>query len=548
MDTGINGQSGDRAFPKLSDAQLHELENLAEVKSYPDGTYLFRAGDREVPFFVVRSGSVEILDESEGAEERLALMEERDIIGDLSTFESRSSNVSARARGTCEVYRISPENLQRLLSETSTLSDLILQAFITRHELLQETGYTGIRVIGSRYSSDMLRIREFLDRNQVIHTWIDLEENPEVHELLQRLHVTVEDTPVVLFGEQWLLRNPSDAELGERLGIRKPVNGAFYDLAVIGAGPAGLAAAVYAASEGLRTIVLERMAPGGQASASSKIENYLGFPTGLSGQELADRATLQAQKFGARLSAPAEVTSIGLEGPLPVLELGGNEHLTARTVLIATGAKYRALSVEGCERFFGAGVYYAATHTEAMMCEDEQLVVIGGGNSAGQAAVYLSKHARKVVLVIREDDLREDMSAYLADRIEQVNNIEVRTSSEVVDMTGAEHLETVEVRDNTTDATKELATPAVFCFIGATPRTGWLPEEILRDEEGFIQTGPAVEVEWTGERGPFYLETSVPGIFAAGDVRSGSVKRVASAVGEGAMMVQFAHEHLRERV
>ena len=430
------------------------------------------------------------------------------------------------------------------------LSDVILQAFIARRQLLREPGnFTGLRVIGSRYSRDTFRIRDFLARNRVMFTWMDLENDPAVAQLLQQFGVTEADTPVVACARMLILRNPSNRELAEEIGTRRPVEKAVYDLAIVGSGPAGLAAAVYGASEGLSTIVLESIAPGGQAGTSMRIENYLGFPTGITGNELADRAVLQADKFGARITIPTPVNKLSFDNDYSVLELDGGESVTAKCLLIATGAAYRRLNVEDCSRFEGAGVYYAATPNEAQMCRGSDVVLVGGGNSAGQAAVYLSENARKVFLIIRGDDLCKSMSSYLAHRIMNTPNIELLRCTEIASMGGDGHLSWIEIMDKVTGTKRKIETNALFSFIGATPRTDWLPPEIEKDEKDFVRTGITLadSPRWTLKRQPFLLETSRPGVFAAGDVRSGSVKRVASAVGEGSMSVQFVHEYLKAR-
>ena len=352
---------------------------------------------------------------------------------------------------------------------------------------------------------------------------------------------------MVTWGRDMLLRNPSDRELAEALGIRRPLERAVYDLGVVGAGPAGLAAAVYGASEGLSTVVLERSGPGGQAGRSMRIENYLGFPAGITGGELAERAVVQAHKFGACLTVPAPVARLTFESAYAVLHLDGGETVTVKCLLIATGADYRRLDAEGCEPLEGRGVYYAATVNEATTCRGSDVVVVGGGNSAGQAAVFLAGQARKVYLVVRGDDLGKSMSSYLVHRIEQTPNIEVLLNTEVRRMSGDGRLGEVEVFNNTTGEVRTLKVPALFSFIGAVPRTEWLPPEIERDAKGYIRTGLelAQSARWAARRQPFLLEASRPGVFAAGDVRSGSIKRVASAVGEGAMAVQFVHEYLK---
>jgi len=415
--------------------------------------------------------------------------------------------------------------------------------------LMRESGnFIGLRVIGSRYSPDTFRVRDFLARNRVLFTWVDLENEPQVDTLLKQFGVTEADTPVVACAHMVLLRNPTNQELADEVGIHQSLERAIYDLLVVGAGPAGLAAAVYGASEGLRTAVLDSVAPGGQAGSSMRIENYLGFPTGLTGAELTDRATLQADKFGAHLSIPTAATGLSFENGYAVLDAGGGEPITTKCLLIATGAQYRRLEVEGFERFEGAGVYYAATPAEARLCGERAAIVVGGGNSAGQAAVFLAEHVSRVLLLIRGDDLNKNMSSYLVHRIEKTRNIELRRSTIIERMLGNGHLDAIEMVNTANGQHERVETPAVFSFIGATPRTEWLPAGIERDAKGFIRTGSALagSASWQCPRPPFLLETSHPGVFAAGDVRAGSVKRVASAVGEGAMAVQFVHEYLKE--
>ena len=538
------------AFPTLDSGQIASLERCASVsrKTFRRGEALFRVGDREFKFFVVVSGEVEIVDESGDAPSVVTSHGPGQFTGDVSHLTGTPAVVTAIARVDSEVLEISPDALRQLLNQCPDLSDLILQAFIARRQMLSESGrFTGLRVIGSRFSQDTFRIRDFLARNRVLFKWLDLEAHREVDVLLKQFGLTEADTPVVSFGRKLLLRNPSNQELADLLGIRRPLERRTYDLVVVGAGPGGLAAAVYGASEGLSTVVLERTAPGGQAGTSMRIENYLGFPTGLSGRELADRAVLQANKFGAVLSVASPVTRLSFEGSYSVLTVEGGESVAAKCLLIATGAEYRRLPVEGYEQFEGCGVYYAATTTEAQQCRGADVVVVGGGNSAGQAAVFLATHTRKVFLVIRGDDLYKSMSSYLARRIEQTPNIEVLRNTTVRQMSGNGQLAKVELVDSRTGESRTIETPALFSFIGAVPHTNWLPAEIERDSRSFVLTGPGLErsARWTESRQPFLLETSRAGVFAAGDVRSGSVKRVASAVGEGAMAVQFVHEYLK---
>ena len=539
------------AFPVLGDEQVAALARCAgaTLRRYPDGHVLIKAGDQLFKFFVVRSGSIEILDESGDTPKRVTVHQKGEFTGDVNHLTGKRALVSAVARGDTEVYEISTDAVREVLNQCPDVGDLILQAFIARRQLLRESGsFTGLRVIGSRYSVDTFRVRDFLASNRVPFTWLDLESDPQVGELLRRFSVSPAETPVVAFGSQLLLRNPPNRELAEAIGLRQPLAKKMYDLVIVGGGPAGLAAAVYAASEGLDTVVLERAAPGGQAGRSMRIENYLGFPTGISGSELADRAVLQANKFGAHLPVPTLVQALRFDGPYASLEIDGAESVSAKSLLIATGADYRRLDVPGCQAFEGRGVYYAATPNEESLCRGAEVLVVGGGNSAGQAAVFLAGRARKVYILIRGDDLHKSMSSYLVHRIEQTPNIEVLYNTEVRGMSGVSQLRTVEAVNTRTGEVRTFTTPALFSFIGAVPRTEWLPPQIEKDDKGFVRTGAGLDpsAHRTARRTPFLLETSRPGVFAAGDVRVGSVKRVASAVGEGAIAVQFVHEYFKE--
>ena len=539
------------AFPTLDDTQIAELGRCTHAAPhlYRDGETLFAVGDRDFKFHVIRSGEVEIIDYSGDVPRTITVHRKGAFTGDISHLTGNPSVVSGVARGDCEVYEISRDALRQTLNQCPTLSDIILQAFIARRQLLRKSAdFTGLRVIGSRYSADTFRVRDFLAKNRALFTWVDVETDPDVDRLLKQFNVTEADTPVVACSSMLLLRNPSNRELAERIGILHPLEQTLYDLVVVGAGPAGLAAAVYGASEGLRTAVLERTAPGGQAGTSMRIENYLGFPTGVTGSELTDRAILQANKFGARLSVPTPVTHLTFDKAYSVLHLDSEEPVTAKCLLIATGVDYRRLGADGEDKFEGRGVYYAATPTEAQMCRDAQVVLVGGGNSAGQAAVFLAANASKVLLLIRGDDLGQHMSSYLVSRIKQTPKIEVLCNTTVRRMQGDGHLGSVEIINNKTGQDRTVETPALFEFIGAVPRTDWLPAEIDRDAKGFVRTGAALAQSrhWTSRRQPFLLETSRPGVFAAGDVRADSIKRVASAVGEGAMAVAFVHEYLKE--
>jgi thioredoxin reductase (NADPH) len=538
------------AFPTLTDAQIAQLGSCtaATPSTYAAGDVLVHVGDRDFKFFVVRSGEVEILDQTGDVPATIAVHGRGEFTGDVSHLTGTPAIFTAVALSDCEVYAIAGDRLRQVINQCPDLGDIILRAFMARRQLVRESGtFTGLRVVGSRYSPDTFRIRDFLAKNLVLFTWIDLEANPDVDQLLKHFGLTEADTPVVVC-KKHLLRNPSNRQLADAVGLHKLLERTVYDLAVVGAGPAGLAAAVYGASEGLKTVVLESTAPGGQAGSSMRIENYLGFPTGLTGSDLAERAVLQANKFGAVLSIPAAVTGVTFNGGYSVVALDGGETVVTKCLLVATGAEYRRLEVEGCAQFEGSGVFYAATPNEVQQCRGANVVVVGGGNSAGQAAVFLAGQATQVYLLVRGDDLYKQMSSYLVRRIEQTPNIEVLLETSVARMLGNGQLSTVDVLNRKTGDTRALQVAALFSFIGAVPRTGWLPTDVETDDKGFVRTGPAVEKLSDGvtRREPFHLETSRRGVFAAGDVRASSVKRVASAVGEGSMAIQFVHEYLKE--
>lgn len=550
----------DLAFPTLDETNMRTIGKVAHPIRFRDGDTLFQAGDRDFKFFVIKTGKVEIIDGTGDTPQVVATHGPGAFTGDISHLTGNPAIVSAVCRGGCEAYAICEDDLQRILQDDPRLSDIILQGFMARRQLLENApGFVGLRVIGSRYSKETIQILDFLARNHVPKTFLDLEpktgsekSNTDVEALLKRFGLRPDQTPIVACAEKLVLRNPSLRRLADELGIRRPLEQKVHDLVIIGAGPAGLAAAVYAASEGLSVLTLERESPGGQAGSSMRIENYLGFPLGITGGEFIERAVLQAQKFGAAISTVSKAVAIDDKGGYITIGLDG-EQVTARSLLIATGAEYRRLPAEGRERFDGRGVFYAATAVEANFCRDTDgkpldVILVGGGNSAGQASVFLSglDPARRVFHIIRGGDLYKNMSSYLARRIEATENVKVLKYTDVVRMEGKDHLERVELRDNQTGATRVIDTPAVFTFIGATPHTEWISDVIRCDPKGFIKTGPAVTAtgDWPLQRAPFFLETCRPGVFAAGDVRLNSTKRVASAAGEGAMAVKFVHEYL----
>ena len=529
------------AFPALSDAELAELAEHAECQVFEDGAVLFRGGDRDFDFFVVKSGIVAISEDSTGQTRHVVEHHARQFIGDVDLLTDRPAVVTATARGRVETYRVTRCNLRRLLAEIPGLSEKFLDAFQRRRDLLVESGYQGLRVVGRARHDGTVRMREFLYKNHIPFTFYDVETDAGA-DLHRSLQPNGSALPVVACGTKVVVK-PNLRDLADCLGLRRKFSRKPYDITILGAGPAGLAAAVYAASEGLRTLIIDPVGPGGQAGSSSRIENYMGFPAGLPGAELANRGLLQAFKFGAELTVPLEAVDMKCEGELRSIKLCDGQTVRSKTVLIAAGVSYRALKVEGCDRFRGAGVYYAATSVEARNCIGGTAVIIGGGNSAGQAAMYLAEHAEAVKLVIRGEDLGASMSDYLVRRVQASKSIEVLTQTEVRAADGGDGLERVTLQNNHTGESTTLPCAGLFVFIGATPHTDWLPDGIALDDKGFILTGAeaASDARWTLDREPCALETTCPNVFAAGDIRSGSTKRVAFAVGDGALAVTCAH-------
>jgi thioredoxin reductase (NADPH) len=537
------------AYPRLSPEQIQALAALGERREVGAGDVLYGEGDTSCDFFVILEGKVAVVDSSGGV---VAVHGAGRFVGELGLLTGQPVFLTASVREPGAVVCIPTERLRELVASDEALGDLILRALLLRRSILVGLG-TGCRIVGSRYSPDTRRLREFAARNRLPHRWVDLEEDPGAEQLLEMLGIVPDETPVVILGGSRVLRNPSNQELARALGLLDSADGDIScDLLVVGAGPAGLAASVYGASEGLRTIALERLAVGGQAGTSSRIENYLGFPAGISGAELAERAEIQARKFGARLEVSAEATAIEPRDGGYAVRFGDGEgdHIQARSVVIAAGVRYRRLPIEGLEEFEGVSIYYAATIAEANMCAGDHVVVVGGGNSAGQATVFLSEYVPLIHLVVREPDLSVGMSRYLADRIERASNITTHTNTEVRELQGPGKLEAVVVENNVTGERATLQARSMFIFIGAAPHTDWLGGLVELDDGGYIRTGRDVAVAGNGAgpgREPLLLESSQPGVFAVGDVRSGSVKRVATAVGEGSMAVRLVHEHLAGR-
>jgi thioredoxin reductase (NADPH) len=498
---------------------------------------LFCEGDQDCSFFVVLQGKVAVVQETAADPRLIALHGPGRFLGDLTLLTGQAVLVTAVAATDTDLLEIAVGRLKDLLAAEQALADLILRAFLLRRTLEATIG-AGLRIIGSKFDRDARRLRDFASRNRIPHQWVDLEEDAQAENLLRALGVTAADTPVVVWKGQRVLANPSNTELADLVGLRAAPAREAYDLVVVGAGPGGLAAAVYAASEGLSTVVLDAVATGGQAATSSQIENYMGFPAGITGGELADRAVVQARKCGAVFSVPGEATSLTLADGYNVVGLAEGDALIAHAVLLATGVHYRRLDIPGSDRLEGSSVYYAATEFEARLCRQDPVTVVGGGNSAGQAACFLARQSPVVNLVIRHDDLGRDMSRYLADRVEKSPRIQVWRNSEVCELLGDEVLHDVLVRDLRTDEKRSVPTSALFVLIGAAPLTGWLQGEIPLDAKGFVLTGPAAD------RNLGMFQTRRPGVFAVGDVRSGSVKRVASAVGEGSIAIRHVHDYL----
>ena len=543
-----------RAPSPLREDQIDVLRGYGQTRETAVGQVLFRAGDTTNDFLVVLQGEVEVVDDFAGELRTVGVFGPGTFLGDLHMLTGQGVPLSAVVSVGGEVLAVPRERLKEVVTEEIDLSNLILDTFMARRLFLMRTG-VGLRIIGSRHSRDATRLREFATRNRLPHVWIEIEEDRGTAEaLLERFGAELAETPVAIWQGKEVFTNPTNSELARTMGLKIDVpRERTYDLVVVGAGPAGFGAAVYGASEGLSTLALESVALGGQAGTSSRIENYLGFPVGLSGFELATRALAQADKFGAQTAVPEEAVSLGWENGYYRIGLSEGGDVLARSVIAATGARYQRIDVPGLERFEGLSVHYAATEAEAQRFEGEEVVVVGGGNSAGQAAVYLAGRMRRVYLLIRGGDLSKGMSHYLVERVTRAGKIELLTNTEVRELVGQDRLEGIVVEDNRSGERRSLDAKALFVFIGAQANTGWLRGTAELDKRGFVLTGEALDTSvlegeaWQGRsREPYRLETSLPGVFAAGDVRSGSIKRCASAVGEGAMAVALVHQYLAE--
>jgi thioredoxin reductase (NADPH) len=536
------------AFPTLADSELTVLETLGIQRPVTVGEYLYREGDTTYDFYVIRSGAVEIVVRSDGEERIITRHGPGQFLGELNLLTGQRVYLSARVLEAGVVIVVPRAVLQHVFATNPGLSDTILAAFLARRSRLLSGAAAAIRVVGSRFSPESLRIREFLARNRIPHKWLDPDRDAAIEHLLREFAVTPEELPVVIASGS-LLRHPTPGGLAQYLGLTiDSLPERCFDLVVVGAGPAGLAAAVYGASEGLRTLVIELAAVGGQAAASSRIENYLGFPTGISGGDLTQRAVVQAEKFGAHLTSPCAAASLREEAGHLVISLSNGTDVTGRAVIVASGANYRRLDAAHLADFEGNGVYYAATEMEARLCAGSPVVVVGGGNSAGQATLFLAASGSPVIVVIRGHELGASMSRYLVDRIEADAHIDVRTNSKITSLDGDRTLTSVRV--NTEGFEVGLPCVALFSFIGADPAAGWLSGCATLDADGFVLTDRSLgkahlDERWEAlGRQPLPFETSYPGLFAVGDVRAGSIKRVAAAVGEGSAAVRSVHEYL----
>jgi thioredoxin reductase (NADPH) len=543
----------DHVFPTLTPAQVARIASHGVARAVQRSEVLVEAGDHVVPFFVVTEGELEIVRPSCDRETLIAVHRPGQFSGEANMISGRRALFRARARSSGRVIELSREQMVGLVQTDAELSEILMRAFILRRVELIASGLGDVALVGSVHSPGTLRVKEFLTRNGHPYSYIDLDNDADTQDLLDHFQIAVTDVPVLICRGERVLRNPTNQAIAECLGFNDAIDETHVrDVVIVGAGPSGLAAAVYGASEGLDVLVLESISPGGQAGASSRIENYLGFPTGISGQELAGRAYAQAQKFGAQILIAKGATQLSCDRKPFAILIDDGVRVPARTVIIATGAEYRRPALENLSHFEGAGVYYGATFVEAQVCAGEEVIVVGGGNSAGQAAVFLAQTTKRVHLLVRSHSLADTMSRYLIRRIEENPMIALHVRTEIVALEGNGQLERVRWRDNLQASVEAHDIRHVFVMTGAVPNTRWLAGCVTLDEKGFIKTGPDLSqgdlatASWPLTRPPHLLETSLPGVFAVGDVRGGNVKRVASAVGEGSIAVSFVHRALRE--
>jgi thioredoxin reductase (NADPH) len=540
------GGSSPDPFPVLTPAQLAEVMAFGSERPMAPGEFLFQAGEASYDLFVVLEGGAEIVRFDDADANVIVSYGPGGFVGELNLLTGQRRTLSCRVTEPGRVLVIAEEGFRSLMSGRPALADTIFNALLARREVLRAgQGAEAIRIVGSRYSPQAMSLRAFAEHSHLAHAWIDVEDAEDVGALLASMGLSEHDIPAVITATE-LMRRPSPAVFAEHIGLTfQAAPGYIFDLVVVGSGPAGLAAAVYGASEGLRTVSLDAVAIGGQAGSSSRIENYAGFPNGISGEALTGRAAVQAMRLGARLNAPCEVVGLRTEPSFHVIVLADGSEIPTRAVIVASGARYRRLDVESLDRFEGAGVYYAATDLEARVCNGTSVLVIGGGNSAGQAAIYLAQNNCRVTIAIRRDDLTQSMSRYLIERIEADPKIDLLTGVEVNDLAGETRLEHVTLAHKATGEQQTIPCSGLFCFIGASPATEWLADGVTLDRDGFVLTDRQLSAAPTAcASGALPFETSVPGVFAAGDVRHGSMKRVAAAVGEGSSAVRSVHERL----
>src|SRR6202451_3524038 len=545
--SGGSPEQVEARFPKLNDSQIAGLAAFGQQRDAQPHEVILERGDLHHGIFVVLSGRLEVLRVSAEGETALHTLDRGEFTGDVNLLSGRGNLIRARALEASMLLEIDRANLRHIMQTDAALGEIFLKAFVLRRVFLISNSVGDAVLIGSNHSSDTLRLREFLARNGQPHSYLDVDADPEVQTALDQFGVPLADIPVLICRGIVALRNPSNSEAAACLGLNAGIDQAeLSDVVVVGAGPSGLAAAVYGASEGLSILVLEKSAPGGQAGSSSRIENYLGFPMGISGQELSNRAFVQAEKFGAHIAIAQ--SAMGLKSNLPpyTVELEGGGSVRGQTVIIAAGSRYRRLDLPNLSQLEGVGVYYGATHVEAPVCRDEEVAVVGGGNSAGQAAVFLDGTAKHVYLVVRGACLAKTMSRYLISRIEANPRITLMAWTTIEALEGDTHLKRVRLHNTKTGANETRDIQHVFMMTGADPNTEWLRGRLALDAKGFIKTGAEVQDGWPLHRPPYLLETSLPRVFAVGDIRAESVKRVASAVGEGSMVVQFVHKVLAE--
>jgi thioredoxin reductase (NADPH) len=549
MATDGEHDSSSEAFWALTDGQIDVLRSHGQVQQTHDGEVLFQQGELTCDFYVVLEGEVELIEPTLVTPRVIGVRTPREIFGELNLLTEEVTYLSAVVRKGGSVLAIPADDLRAIVTDDPGFSDFLLRAFLLLRSHLVELG-AGLKIIGSHYSPDTRRLRQFAARSRLPHDWIDVERDPIAESLLRQFNVRPEETPVVIWKGAEILRNPTNADLARVLGIGDELDPeAHYDLIVVGSGPGGLAAAVYGASEGLKTLIVESVATGGQAGMASRIENYLGFPAGLSGVELASRALIQADKFGASFAVPREAVALRRDGHAFVVTLDDGDEIVGGSVILALGARYRKLGVPGEAELEGGNVYYAATEVEALVCQGQDVAVVGGGNSAGQAALFLAERAKRVYLLARCDDLGDDMSRYLIDRIQATSNIELLIQTCVAELVGENQLVGVTIEHKYTGERRTIDVAALFIFIGADAPTAWLADTLALDEKGFVSTGLSVKIApaWQeADRDPFLFEASLPGVFAVGDVRSGAIRRTASAVGEGSMAVRLCHAYLAE--